>query len=142
MPELCAVIPGKPIPTARPRVTRYGTYNPRRQSEYMEIIRSTLAVEMRRQHCEIARTGVPVAIDVVAAIPWPVSARVSDRGTTVPMIQRPDSDNFLKMAMDAASGVVFDDDSQVWRVTVEKWRVPEGKERLEITIRWDETLGL
>jgi len=136
MPELHAVIPGRPVPQARPRVTRYGTYNPRRQSEYMEIVRSTLAVEMRRQHCEIARTGVPVAIDVVAAIPWPTSARARDRETTVPMIQRPDSDNVLKLAMDSASGVVFDDDSQVWRVTVEKWRVPIASARLEITIKW------
>ena len=26
MPELHAIIPGRPVPAARPRVTRYGTY--------------------------------------------------------------------------------------------------------------------
>jgi Holliday junction resolvase RusA-like endonuclease len=136
MPELHAVIPGKPIPQARPRVTRYGTYNPRRQSDYIEIVRSTLAVEMRRQSVQIARIGVPVAMDVVAAIPWPTSARASDRETTVPMAQRPDTDNCLKLAMDAANGIAYADDSQVWRVTVEKWRVPVASARLEITIKW------
>ena len=136
MPELHAIIPGRPIPAARPRVTRYGTYIPKRQQEYMEIVRSSLAVAMRSQRCEIARTGVPVELEVSAHIPWPKGTRKSDAGTIVPLAGRPDSDNCLKTGMDAAIGVVYEDDGQVWRVTVEKWRVPRGSEKLVIRAVW------
>ena len=136
MPELHAIIPGTPIPAARPRVTRHGTYIPKRQQEYMEIVRSSLAVAMRSQRCEIARTGTAVEMEVSASIRWPKGARKSDAGTIVPLAGRPDGDNFLKMAMDGGNGVIYEDDGQVWRMTVEKWRVPRGTERLEVRAVW------
>ena len=136
MPELHAIIPGRPVPAARPRVTRYGTYIPKRQQEYMEIVRSSLAVAMRSQRCEIARTGVPGELEVSARIPWPKGTRKSDAETIVPLIGRPDGDNFLKMVMDGGSGVIYEDDGQVWKMTVEKWRVPRGSENLVIRAVW------
>ena len=136
MTELHVTIPGKPIPAARPRVTRYGTYIPKPQQEYMEILKSSIATAMHSQRCEIARTGVPVELVVSVHVPWPKGARKSDAITTVPLVTRPDGDNYLKMAMDAGNGVIYEDDSQVWRMTVEKWRVPRGEERLDIKATW------
>ena len=136
MPELHVTIPGKPIPAARPRVTRYGTYIPKPQQEYMEILKSSIATAMHSQRCEIARTGVPVELAVSVHVPWPKAARKSDATTTVPLVTRPDGDNYLKMAMDAGNRVIYEDDSQVWRMTVEKWRVERGKERLDIKATW------
>ena len=136
MTELHVTIPGKPIPAARPRVTRYGTYIPKPQQEYMEILKSSIATAMHSQRCEIARTGVPVELVVSVHVPWPKGARKSDATTTVPLVTRPDGDNYLKMAMDAGNGVIYEDDSQVWRMTVEKWRVPRGEERLDIKATW------
>ena len=137
MTELHVTIPGKPIPAARPRVTRHGTYIPKPQQEYMEILKSSLATAMRSQRCEIARTGVPVELVVSVHVPWPKGARKSDATTTVPLVTRPDGDNFLKMVMDAGNGVIYADDSQVWRMTVEKWRVERGKEAgLDIKATW------
>ena len=137
MTELHVTIPGLPIPSARPRVTRWGTYIPKRQQEYMEILKSSIATAMRSQRCEIARTGVPVELVVSVHVPWPKGARKSDAITTVPLVTRPDGDNYLKMAMDAGNGVIYADDSQVWRMTVEKWRVARGKEAgLDIKATW------
>jgi Holliday junction resolvase RusA-like endonuclease len=136
MPELHVTIPGKPIPAARPRVTRYGTYIPKPQQEYMEILKSSIATAMHSQRCEIARTGVPVELVVSVHVPWPKAARKSDATTTVPLVTRPDGDNFLKIVMDSGNGVIYEDDSQVWRMTVEKWRVERGKERLDIKAIW------
>jgi Holliday junction resolvase RusA-like endonuclease len=136
MPELHVTIPGLPIPSARPRVTRYGTYIPKRQQEYMEILKSSIATAMRSQRCDVARRGAAVELMVSVYIAWPKGTRKSDAITTVPLVARPDGDNFLKMAMDAGNGVIYEDDSQVWRMTVEKWRVPRGEERLDIKATW------
>ena len=102
----------------------------------MEILKSSLATAMRSQRCEIARTGVPVELVVSVHVPWPKAARKNVATTTVPLVTRPDGDNYLKMAMDAGNGLIYADDSQVWRMTVEKWRVERGKERLDIKAIW------
>jgi len=136
MPELRCVIPGSPVPAARPRVTRYGTYNPKRQTEYMAVVRDTLAVAMRGTHLALPLPGMPLSLTVIACIPWPRGTRKADAGTTVPHAGRPDASNFLKLAEDAGNGVVYEDDAQITRAVVEKWRVPRGEERLEITASW------
>ena len=139
MPELHVTIPGKPIPAARPRVTRYGTYIPKPQQEYMEILKSSMATAMHSQRCEIARTGDPVELAVSVHVPWPKAARKNVATTTVPLVTRPDGDNYLKMAMDAGNGVIYEDDSQIWSARVEKWRVPRGEEGLHIRAIWGAT---
>ena len=139
MTELHVTIPGKPIPAARPRVTRYGTYIPKPQQEYMEILKSSMATAMHSQRCEIARTGVPVELAVSVHVPWPKAARKNVATTTVPLVTRPDGDNYLKMAMDAGNGVIYEDDSQIWTARVEKWRVPRGEEGLHIRAIWGAT---
>ena len=138
MTELHVTIPRLPIPSARPRVTRWGTYIPKRQQEYMEILKSSLATAMRSQRCEIARTGVPVELVVSVYVPWPKGARKNVATTTVPLVTRPDGDNYLKMAMDAGNGVIYEDDSQIWTARVEKWRVPRGEERVVIKATWQQ----
>jgi len=136
MPALRVIIPGTPIPAARPRVTRYGTYIPKRQKEYMEIVRSSLAAAMRSEGCEIARRGTRVGLTVFVGIPWPTKARKGDADTAVPLTARPDADNFLKMVMDGGNQICWEDDSQIWSLACEKWRVPRGTERLEVEALW------
>jgi Holliday junction resolvase RusA-like endonuclease len=137
MTEIHVTIPGKPIPAARPRVTRYGTYIPKPQQEYMEILKSSIATAMRSQRCSVARTGVPVELVVSVYIPWAKGTRKSAARTTVPLVTRPDGDNFLKMAMDSGNAICWADDSQIWAARVEKWRVPRGEERLDIRATWE-----
>jgi len=136
MPELRCVVPGAPVPAARPRVTRYGTHNPRRMSDYLQVVRDSLAVEMRRKGLSPAPTGAPVTFVVLAAVPWTKGTRKADADTTVPYTGHRDASNFLKLAEDAGNGVVYEDDAQITRAVVEKWRVPRGEERLEITASW------
>ena len=139
MTEIHVTIPGKPIPAARPRVTRYGTYIPTPQPEYMEILKSSIASAMRSQRCSVARTGVPVELVVSVHVPWPKGARKSVATTTVPLVTRPDGDNYLKMAMDSGNAICWADDSQIWAARVEKWRVPRGEEGLHIRAIWGAT---
>jgi hypothetical protein len=40
------------------------------------------------------------------------------------------------MVMDGGSGVIYEDDGQVWKMTVEKWRVPRGSEKLVVQAVW------
>ena len=48
-----------------------------------------------------------------------------------------DVDNRAKAVLDALEHAgVYEDDGQVWRVTVEKWRVPRGSEKLVIRAVW------
>ena len=101
-------------------------------------MKSSLATAMRSQRCEIARTGVPVELVVSVHVPWPKGARKNVATTTVPLVTRPDGDNYLKMAMDAGNGVIYEDDSQIWTARVEKWRVPRGEERVVIKATWQQ----
>jgi len=103
----------------------------------MEILKSSIATAMHSQRCDVARTGTAVELMVSVHIPWAKGTRKSDATTTVPLVTRPDGDNYLKMAMDAGNRVIYEDDSQVWRMTVEKWRVERGKEAgLDIKATW------
>ena len=50
--------------------------------------------------------------------------------------KRPDADNVAKATLDAGNGVLWLDDDQVVRLTVEKWQAAQGEPpRVEIEVR-------
>lgn len=103
------VVPGHPIPKARPRVTRYGTYTPA----------STVDYELRVRKAWLAVGGAefppdtPLSVTVVANFQIPKSIskrmRILMEGAFHTK-HRGDIDNVVKSVLDALNGYAFPDD--------------------------------
>jgi Holliday junction resolvase RusA-like endonuclease len=130
MNELTFTVPGRPVPKARPRVTRRGTYTPKRSAAYEALV-------ARAAWCAgVSIITAPIRLMVLArfkvAKSWP--AKIREGRICGPHTQRPDGDNILKAIKDALNGVAYADDALVWSATIEKiWDVDDGA---EVTLRW------
>ncbi len=130
---LQVVIPGQPVPQARPKVVRaHGrsyAYDPERSARWKEPARLLMAAKMQgRPH-----TG-PVAVTIIAVFEHPK--------TKAPKWTWPtgDVDNVAKASMDAANGIAYEDDAQVMKLTVEKRYGAKGEQpRVEMIV---EALGV
>jgi Holliday junction resolvase RusA-like endonuclease len=78
----------------------------------------------------LAWKGIPVNVDVVFYLYRPKSAKKSDICPT----RKPDIDKLGRAVLDALTGILFDDDSQVCDMRLTKaYGTPE---RTEITVDW------
>jgi Holliday junction resolvase RusA-like endonuclease len=78
--------------------------------------------------------GGEVEIQVVAVFPRPKSLMWKSRPMPrLRKLSKPDFDNVSKAICDALSGVLFRDDAQVWKATVEKW-VAAGDEQPHVEV--------
>ncbi len=112
MTELSFTVPGRCIPTPRPRVSRYGTHYPKRYTDWLDSAR----VEAYKA-CGRPLWEGPVSVTVVFC-----GAR-----------KNADIDNLLKSVLDAIQGVIIVDDKQA--DAVDAWRVSGGEPYTEITVR-------
>lgn len=106
-------IDGNPIPAARARVTRHGTYNPRGR-EKTRLKTYFLSLNL------LCLQG-PLKVVLEFNMPFPKQTRKKARdllreGKTY-HVKTPDIDNLVKFILDCANGILFDDDKQV----VELW---------------------
>lgn len=132
--EITVTVPGKPIGKGRPRTTKTGiTYTPAKTRQW-ERAASVLA---KRELAFSKPMQRPVEVFIVLSFSIPASwgqkrrakALAGDIGHTT----RPDADNAAKAALDALSGIVYRDDSQVTDLIVRK-RYSETPQ-VQITVR-------
>lgn len=113
---------GMPIPKGRPRMSTRGgfarTYTPKRTRDEEDRIRTALLAWTKEKAVEFDG-DTPVRVTVAFGMPIPKS-RERTTGEGDQHLIRPDLDNFLKCFLDAANGVLFMDDSQVWSVEAKK----------------------
>lgn len=119
---------------ARPKFTRTGhAYTPKPTVLYENYLQIKMMEEMVGHEI---MTG-PVEMEIYFAMPEPKSMRKKDKGQKLPHVKKPDLDNLEKALMDAANGIVFKDDSQVWmKRSQKKYSTNPGisvvfKERME-----------
>jgi len=102
----------RPVPAPRPRVTRWGTYNPPKYTEYKNAIKLLTKIKT-------PLLG-PLKMAVIFQFQKPKSWSKTKKENAYWHTQRPDADNLLKSIKDAYNGLVFEDDAQVCIVEVKK----------------------
>ncbi len=131
--EIKFTVPGPPKGKQRPRMCRINgrsvTYTPRQTIEYEKLVRAsyTTVSKVKFQKDE------PLEISILALFPIPqhASKKLKElmlNGDILPT-KKPDSDNIIKIILDALNGVCYHDDAQICRVYFEKMyaEIPETK---------------
>lgn len=116
--ELKILVLTEPIPEARPRFGNGRAYQPARSREYRSAIRAAAVEAM------IGRE--PLKGEVTARITLFRRFKPTARNFG-------DADNHAKAVLDGLSGICFDDDAQVTKLVVEKFRDSENP-RVEIEL--------
>lgn len=117
---------GKVVGSARPRVTRHGTYIPKPTREYREsILAAWSEAGGRRFECPVG-----VEVDVYRALPKSRPKKTESEPDTF----KPDVDNIAKNVLDALNGHAWADDAQVTRLCVSKHPRKRREEHIVVTI--------
>jgi len=130
--QLHIVVPGQPVGKGRPRFARGRTYTPAKTKVYEQLIAMTAQREI--ESVGWVKTSAPVKMHILAQFEIPKSwtnkkKQAALRGEFTP--GRPDIDNVAKAALDALNGIAYDDDDQVYQLSVKK---VYGQPLLVITI--------
>jgi len=120
-------VPGRPVPMARPRVTMHGTYTPKECRDYKGLVKS-FAVHAMNENEYCVFENEPLECRVRFIFPLPKS-RKNPWATS-----RPDLDNLYKAVTDAMNGIVYKDDAQIVRASIEKAYEVNGGGRVEIWV--------
>lgn len=117
---------GRVVGSARPRVTRRGTYIPQKTRDYRNRIKGAFmeAGGMRRSG------PVSVRVYVYRELPKSRPKRVESEPDTF----KPDVDNIAKNVLDALNGIAWGDDSQVVELIVRKYPRSREPERIVVEI--------
>ena len=138
---------GVPQGKGRPRSVRARKkpYTPKKTIAYEHRVRTALLMayfraEGRAMSGEKSLFGAEaIDAEILAYYPLPkncskMAERRMNLGLSRPT-KRPDLDNIAKSILDALNHLAYDDDSQVVKLTVNKFYCRAGEERAEITIR-------
>jgi Holliday junction resolvase RusA-like endonuclease len=115
------IINGKPVAKGRPRMTRRGfVYTPAATRKYEAHGRLAAQMAMDGR----PPIEVPVRIELLVELPVPASwsrRKTADAITGgIRPTSRPDTDNYIKSALDAINSIVVADDGQVVEIHAKK----------------------
>jgi Holliday junction resolvase RusA-like endonuclease len=125
-------VPGVPVGKGRPRVTKYGTYTPRKTKDYEELVRRC----WQTQSGQGFSGGIPLLAFIVAYFPIPkrTSKKKAAAMDGTFHLHKPDSDNIAKAVLDALNGLAYPDDSAIQ--IDRSWKVyTNAAPRVEVFIR-------
>lgn len=123
---LVIAIPGPPVPKARPKFFRkgsyVGSYTPRPTLDYEARVRYCVTSAMSRERRELFVDAISVTLECTMPIPASWSQRKKDHaalGSIMPAT-KPDLDNIAKSILDAANGHAWRDDAQIVELIIRK----------------------
>lgn len=124
-------VDGKVVGSARPRVTRHGTYIPKATREYRKLIAAAYTAKAKGRK---ATGPVTVYIDVFRELPKSRPKKVTGEPDTF----KPDVDNIAKNVLDALNGIAWEDDSQVVCMRIKKHPRTRRSEFIEVSVMEDQ----
>lgn len=97
-------IPGNPVAKGRPRVSKYGTYTPKKTADFESYVEYCWAAE----YGNIKPSDKPLKAEIIFYMPIPKSAskkvKTAMKNGETAHIKKPDLDNMAKSVLDALSG--------------------------------------
>lgn len=134
------IVPGEPVPKGRPRAR---IVSPRFKAPFIQFYQDADTSNYERRVAQEARQVMrgrgnligPLRVEVRAYRSPPASWTPTKKekaylGIVMPT-SRPDSDNYLKI-IDACNRLVWEDDAQIVRMSVEKWYSQQPRLEIEI----------
>lgn len=119
---LTIIVSGQPVPKARARVTRFGSFTPEKSVKYEAKIRGATIDAMTRQ--KIGQIVGPVVVHYMAffSVPksWSKRKALDAMSGRIRHTSLPDLDNLGKSVLDALIKHAFADDKQVVRIVGSK----------------------
>lgn len=113
-------IPGTPVAKGRPRVSKYGTYTPKKTADFESYVEYCWAAE----YGNIKPSDKPLNVSIVFRMPIPKKTSKKNRvgmvNGDICHTKKPDLDNMAKTVLDALNGLAYIDDSQIYSLTLFK----------------------
>lgn len=132
MKEIKFIVPDIPVAKGRPRVTRNGTYTPRKTKDYEKLVQYSFRSQYKGQALQGA---LKIRIDFYMYIPKNTSKkrRKLKNDKQILPTKRPDFDNLTKSITDALNGLAFEDDNQIVEAHIYKYYsdVPRAVVKIE-----------
>lgn len=118
--RIAFTLPGPPLPKLRARVTKNGTYTPRKTRRFEASVRAAGQVAMGT--LRPCRDAVQMTLVAFVPIPksWSKRKHAQALAGLLYPLTRPDLDNYEKSVTDALNGVVYVDDAQICDVVKSK----------------------
>ena len=135
--EIVITVPGEAVPQARPRVTHCGTYDPPKCRAYKQKVALYAKTVMRGKKPLSGALNLDVVVYRSIPKSWTKKRRFAAAAGDVDPTTKPDIDNLLKGLMDAMSGIVWNDDSQVVNVMAEKVYDTKPRAVVKVSTRED-----
>jgi Holliday junction resolvase RusA-like endonuclease len=121
-------IPGEPVAQPRPKVSTRGGFARAYVDAKHPIHEYKLAIKLTYTAAGGEVLEGPVSIRIVCWFDRPKGHSKKRRQQPEPKTTKPDLDNVGKAILDALNKIAYNDDGQVYRLTVEKWYVgPEDQ---------------
>ena len=115
------VIGGEPVAKGRPRVTRRGfVYTPAATRKYEAHGRLAAQEAMNGRPPVAVPVRAEISVDLPVPISWSGKRRDAALRGEIRPTSRPDTDNYVKAALDAVNAIVVTDDSLVVELAAEK----------------------
>lgn len=115
-------IPGEIVGKERPRVNMYTgiVYTPNKTKDYETLVQQYF--KLKYPQCEVLKGRININIVAYLKIPRSTSKIKTQEmlDNRISPTKKPDVDNIAKSLLDAMNGVVFKDDNQVSKISIEK----------------------
>lgn len=117
-------IPGQPVAKGRPRFARRGgfvvAYTDAKTLGYEHQVKLAASIAMRGLEPSPDPLALAVVLDMQIPDSWSKRRRALAASGSIAATKKPDADNILKGIKDGCNGIVWRDDAQVVRITLEK----------------------
>ena len=125
------VVEGLPVAKGRPRVTRNGTYTPRKTKDYEKLVQYSFRNQYKGQALQGA---LKIKIDFYMYIPKNTSKkrRKLKNDKQILPTKKPDFDNLTKSITDALNGLAFKDDNQIVEAHIYKYYSDDPRAEVKI----------